>query len=226
MASCDRIFKDAVAISNDVGVMIFSEYNCQGAMTELNADGDFPVTAQGKSFIVPENYKIRWYKQDRYVDYDPCLWGTSVDNVDHSIDIWTDFYGGSMHTNYNDITAVDVEHLGNRNNLLASSCVGIQDPPIHEFEPGITNQKCENFLDAYCGSADSYSREVCKHRKLCTQPDNSNPNGSTVICTVIYLICAVVIVAVLLLVFVKLYKLKKYWVKNKSRIQQNRGGQT
>jgi hypothetical protein len=178
MSSCRQIFEEK-ANQQPTGVLVFNEPECKGEMTEIITNGQFSLSGNGKSFIVPENYKLRLHKDFRYVDYDHYLWGTYVDNTELSIDIWMDSFGIESRTSYDGIQYIEVESLGIREDVIASSCVGLHNPPLFEYEPGPINEKCENFLDSYCQSSRRYQIDVCNHRKMYFQPElESNHNGN------------------------------------------------
>ena len=165
MSTCRQIFEEKAG-KHTVGVLVFTEPECQGAMMEIRSDGKFSLPGNGKSFIVPENYKLRLHKDFMYVDYDHYLWGTYVDNTELSIDIWTNSFGIESRTSYDGVEYIEAQSLGNREDVIASSCVGLHNPPLFDYEPGPLNERCENFLDIYCQSSRLYQMDVCKHRKM------------------------------------------------------------
>ena len=99
-----------------------------------------------------------------------------MENVYDTFDIWLNSFGQEIHSSFEGIEKIDLDYLGDRNNLLAHSCIGGEDP-ILNYEPG--NKTCSSFLDRYCSSPDQYNQDLCKHRPL-VQINNNQTNQTSI----------------------------------------------
>jgi hypothetical protein len=211
MVDCQELFSSTINNKNLVEVLLFSEENCRGEIIRYSKDGEYKLSDLLKSFIIPENYKLRLFKnlsetgETIHVDFNHSMWGIGIDNVEHSIDLWKNNFGENVHSSFEDIKYIDIEKLGDRDSLIASSCVGLHEPPIYLFEPsknGSLNNECENFLDIYCTSSDPYSRDLCKHRNtfvLSVDESDKSSSYDETLYIIIYVIFGSIAIFVILL---------------------------
>jgi hypothetical protein len=157
-------------------VKLFTDTDCFGEWIQIDHSGSFPIDTKVQSLIVPENFQVQFIQNGYKNDFDKYIWGTTIEDTSVYFDKWKNNQDES-HLSFDGINHVVVKKLGDRQNLLASSCVGLLEPPLLGYEPvkdGNLNLKCDQFLSNYCSGFDSYSREVCQHRKLCAITPNSN----------------------------------------------------
>ena len=205
MTECSKFFEEHITRDNQSAVYLFSQPDCQGEVTSIHHAGEVPTTAF-QSCVIPENFKVRLTKEDQQqtllLDFNPVVWGTTVDDVDLVIDRWSTLHGHKIHSSLADVRLIDIQWLGDRNRLLASSCVGLQEPPIPDYEPekhGQLNPTCDHFMDVYCQASDAYSRELCQHRKTSVTISVSIPTTTNQSSTWLWVVVALVLFACLLI---------------------------
>jgi hypothetical protein len=203
---CKAVFADLIKEKKEIPVLIYSKENCQGEYKEFNKNGDYSVV-EIRSFIIPENYNVRFYKQNRqiYCDYRSSVWNPLVDNVLENFEHWRSSTGDEFQDSFDGVDSIDIENLGHRDLVLASSCVGLLENPVLGYNSsveGVLNKRCEDLLDVFCSSPDGYHRDLCTHRIMYSEKvpeDNSVVNQRQWI----YFVCIGIIVffTVLTIVF-------------------------
>jgi hypothetical protein len=181
---CDQVELDQIKF--------FSDKECQGNPINFQNSGTFSIQ-HIKSMVIPENFKVTFIKNSQKLDFDHQIWGTYIDDTETHIDKWKD-KNEEFHDSFDDVNMIIVDKFTERSNLLASSCVGLLEPPIVGYEPtlnGNLNQDCDRFLDVYCSKLDNYSREVCGHRQVCVASNNTTNNNATIILVIVALIVVV-----------------------------------
>ena len=221
---CQDFFQDMVVAQQDSDIYLFDETSCQGDYMKVSNPGRTSVKPF-QSFIVPENYQIRLGKSvsGLTVHFDHQLWGIYVDDVTSVVDVW-DGPHGTQHDSYDEVDVVDIRVLGERDHVLAGSCVGLQDPPVYNHEPevdGHINPVCEDLLDIYCQSSDSYSRDMCKHRITYTPNMSKEYNDKdewSILLIVIIFATVLICIFIMFPSIIGIHKTKKTTILTKSII--------
>lgn len=190
-------------------IQFFENTNCQGQVKSYE-DSGVVTLEKYKSMIIPENYEVTFSKNNALVKYNHKLWGTYIDDVSTTIDVWQQVKEETtFHLSYEDAENAVIHKLGERSHLIASSCVGLLEFPIKDYEP-IKNNKintnCEIFLDNYCSSHNEYEMEVCKHRKVFV-PQQQETNNTSNDDWLVYLYLALFLLFIVV-IYIVVYKFK------------------
>ncbi len=186
-------------------IKIYQEKQCNGLAQIFPNSGSFSISHM-KSVVIPENFKVTFIKHSNKLEFDQQIWGTYIDDTETHIDKWIDKNKQKIHDSFDDVTTIIIDRFTERSNLLASSCVGLLEPPIVGYEPvrnGTLNLECDSFLDVYCGQKDNYSMEVCKHRQVCVTSLSNSTNNATIILVIVSLI---VIITFCYIVYISHYR--------------------
>jgi hypothetical protein len=173
-------------------ITVFQEKECVGNVQIFSNSGSFSVK-NIKSIVIPENFKVTLVKKSHKLEFDQQLWGTYIDDTQTHIDKWKDS-SEETHMDFDDIDTIIIDKFTERSTLLASSCVGLLEPPIIGYEPtqnGNLNLECDHFLDVYCSGSDNYSKELCQHRQVCVTSHSSQSNNATIILVIVGIIVIV-----------------------------------
>jgi hypothetical protein len=228
-SNCEQVFKQEIETDKNVNVLLFSETDCLGSMVHVGEGIHNVQELNIKSFIVPENFKVRLRKasEGSSANYDNYLWGNYVTNVDLLNDFWRNDFGQEFLSPYTDISQLDVSYIGDRSILLASSCAGISDRPLPTYEPftdGTLNLKCDTFMDMFCNSSSIYNREICQRReirghdnvKTLQELSKEIEDQQNLFATILYVVYGGVAIAAISLLIWTFYTTTKKRIKNRS----------
>lgn len=181
MTNCDVQFQKLTSSYNEIPLVFFQETDCYGEPVQVifpNNDNvtKLPVDTPIKSFIIPENVKVYFFKTNpinQEILFNKQMWGLYIDNTEMSLDTWTIRNSISeIKDTFANITHIRLENQGPRQFVIASSCVGEgRDEYIPNYDPELNKQNCDQFLDVFCQLNDPYTRKLCKLRKLVTDKE-------------------------------------------------------
>lgn len=189
--ACDQVKLDTVKL--------FPLSDCGGKPRVVSVSG-IVTPVQFASFVIPENFKVRFTKSDKSVlDFNQALWGNSIDDVAMCIDVWKHpVTSVSQHASFENVDSVTIEKLGTRDHLIASSCVGLLDVHVPRYEPFLENKLnplCTSFLDTYCRECDEYTNEICDKRPMFAPQNQADQDDNWVM--MVYFLLAVILVVTL-----------------------------